>query len=144
MVIAGLAKRYTAATMPQAAALWQRFAEHLGRIPGQVGTVTYGVMTDRVEGTGGIGYLCGVEVAGSAPLPAGFSQIEVPALKYAVFAHDGHVSTIQRTVDAIWRQWLPASGYAPVDEPEFFERYDERFDPVTGTGGIEIWVPIEV
>jgi AraC family transcriptional regulator len=29
-----------------------------------------------------------------------------------------------------------------IDAP-FFERYDERFDPRTGMGDVEIWVPIK-
>jgi len=28
-----------------------------------------------------------------------------------------------------------------TDAPNF-ERYDERFDPLTGNGGFEIWVPV--
>jgi len=28
-----------------------------------------------------------------------------------------------------------------ADAPTF-ERYDEKFDPATGNGGLEIWVPI--
>ena len=27
--------------------------------------------------------------------------------------------------------------------PAFFERYGEAFDPQTGTGGIEVWLPIK-
>jgi AraC family transcriptional regulator len=29
----------------------------------------------------------------------------------------------------------------PVRAAEF-ERYDERFDPATGQGGFEIWIPL--
>jgi len=29
-----------------------------------------------------------------------------------------------------------------ADAPTF-ERYDETFDPLTGNGGFEIWVPIK-
>ena len=28
-----------------------------------------------------------------------------------------------------------------ADAPSF-ERYDEKFDPSTGNGGLEIWVPV--
>jgi AraC family transcriptional regulator len=27
--------------------------------------------------------------------------------------------------------------------PDFFERYGEEFDPQTGMGGIEVWIPIK-
>mgnify|MGYP003409082453 CR=1 FL=1 len=37
--------------------------------------------------------------------------------------------------------WLPISGMKAADAPSF-ERYDEKFDPATGNGGLEIWVPV--
>jgi AraC family transcriptional regulator len=33
------------------------------------------------------------------------------------------------------------AGVTAADAP-VFERYDEKFDPRTGLGGLEIWVPI--
>ena len=53
-----------------------------------------------------------------------------------------HISTIRRTVNTIWNHWLPASGMKAADAPNF-ERYDEKFDPLTGNGGLEIWIPVE-
>ena len=67
--------------------------------------------------------------------------MRIPEQRYAVFTHTEHVSTIRRTVNAIWNQWLPASGLKAADAPNF-ERYDEKFDPATGNGGLEIWVPV--
>jgi AraC family transcriptional regulator len=43
---------------------------------------------------------------------------------------------------AIWNDWLPRSGWRPVDGPEF-EVYGERFDPRTGRGVIEVWSPVQ-
>jgi AraC family transcriptional regulator len=43
--------------------------------------------------------------------------------------------------------WLPESGHEIVrgtaDAPNFFERYSEEFDPRTGMGGMEVWIPIK-
>ena len=64
-----------------------------------------------------------------------------PTQKYAVFTHRDHISTIRRTINTIWNHWLPASGLKAADAPNF-ERYDENFDPLTGNGGLEIWVPV--
>lgn len=58
-----------------------------------------------------------------------------------MFTHAGHVASIRRTVNTIWNQWLPASGLKAADAPNF-ERYGETFDPATGNGGFEIWVPV--
>jgi AraC family transcriptional regulator len=56
--------------------------------------------------------------------------------------HSGHISGLRATWDAIWNQWLPASGLETADTPDF-ELYDERFDRATGLGAIEIWFPIK-
>jgi len=36
---------------------------------------------------------------------------------------------------------MPESGFKATGGPEF-ERYTKSFDPVSGNGGVEIWVPI--
>lgn len=38
--------------------------------------------------------------------------------------------------------WWPTSGLEHGETPDMFERYDERFDPYTGMGVTEIWLPI--
>ncbi|HEY4210934.1 MAG TPA: GyrI-like domain-containing protein [Steroidobacteraceae bacterium] len=68
--------------------------------------------------------------------------MRLAAQRYAVFAHRDHVSQIRRTWNTIWTQWLPASGHAVADAPHF-ECYPETFDSRTGTGGLEIWVPLQ-
>jgi AraC family transcriptional regulator len=70
------------------------------------------------------------------------SQVEIPSHRYAVFSHRSHVSTIRYTIEAIGKDWLPNSGYKAAGDPDFFERY-KSFDPETGIGDIEIWLPIE-
>ncbi len=35
-----------------------------------------------------------------------------------------------------------AAAHEAADAPDF-ERYGEEFDPRTGTGGVEIWIPIK-
>jgi predicted transcriptional regulator YdeE len=140
-LIAGLNATYTFETRSQIPTQWGRFAPQMGSIPGQVGTASYGVCWNYKPGSG-FDYLAGVEVNGSAPLPAELSQVRIPPGRYAVFTHRGHVSTIPQTLDAIWTKWLPNSGHQAVDAP-CFERYDERFDPQSGMGGFEIWVALK-
>lgn len=127
------------------AAQWMRFAPHIGKIPGEVEGAAYGICFDLCQGDErGLVYMAGVEVAGGAAnLPAELSPLSLPAQRYAVFRHPDHVSTLPATVDAIWRKWLPGSGQEPAGEPAFFERYGEEFDPLTGMGGVEIWVPLK-
>lgn len=141
MLIAGLAGRYNDETVVGVPAQWQRFAPAIGHIPGQIGQTTYGVCCNG-DDEGNIDYISGVEVADFSELPAEFARLRLPAQRYAVFRHRDHVSSIRRSWKTIWTKWLPESGHQLADAPTF-ERYDEHFDPRTGSGGCEIWLPIK-
>jgi AraC family transcriptional regulator len=143
--IAGLREHYTSETMKNIPELWQRFAPHIGNIPGQVGRVAYGLCFNALSADG-MDYLAGVEVSSSSDLPGDFSVASIPAQKYAVFSHREHVSKMYETLDAI-NNWLPGSGIEvgceTAEAPNFFERYSEEFNPQTGMGGMEVWIPIK-
>ena len=111
-----------------------------------MGHVAYGVSLFKGAGSGECEYcLAGVEVSDFSGLPSELSQLRIPAHKYAVFPHREHVSRIWNTIDAIGQKWLPGSGYkVAADALGFFEPYDENFDPQTGFGGMEVWMPIKV
>ena len=145
LLIAGLRKSYAPAAMRSIPAQWLTFAPHIGKIPGQVGRTTYGVCWQAAH-SANIEYLSGVEVSTFAGLPSDFTVVSLPATKYAVFPHRAHVSKLYDTCDAISR-WLPESGHqsaaADAETPAFFERYSEEFDPQTGMGGMEVWVPLQ-
>lgn len=134
--VAGLRGRYTYETAAGIPALWQHFASH-GAVPNRIGPHEYGVC---VHGEGGAyDYTCGVEVRGTAV--GGLALLHIPAQRYAVFFHAGHISAIRMSYRAIFDESLPASGLCATGGPDF-ERYDERFDAGTGEGGVEIWIPV--
>jgi AraC family transcriptional regulator len=141
LLIAGLGGRYTFETNEGIPAQWQRFGPYIGTIPGQVGWTTYGVCCNT-DDAGSFEYICGVEVSDFSDLPEELSRIRLPAQRHAVFSHRGHISTIRSTVYTIWNKWLPESGLAVADAPDF-ERYDDRFDPKSGSGVVEICIPIK-
>ena len=119
---------------------WQRFQQyHPATFPARVGHVAYGVCCNGDDT--GFDYIAGVEVSDFSDLPREFSRVRIPEQKYAVFTHSDHISTIRRSINTIWNQWLPGSGLKAADGPNF-ERYDEKFDPMTGNGGLEIWIPV--
>lgn len=120
---------------------WDAFAKYLGKIPGQAGWTTYGVCFN-MDGTGKMDYMCGVEVTEDVAPPDGLTLLRIEPQLYAIFSHRGHVSRIKETWDAIFREWCPASGRTLLAAPQF-EVYDERFDPKTNEGVVEIWIPIE-
>jgi AraC family transcriptional regulator len=82
-----------------------------------------------------------VEVEQIAEVPPGMLALCIPANSYAVYTHRGHIARIGDTVKSVWGEWLPASRYQHVPAPDF-EFYDARFDPETGKGEVDIYVPI--
>jgi AraC family transcriptional regulator len=44
---------------------------------------------------------------------------------------------------AIFSDWLPTSGHQAAAAP-VLERYGPEFDPRTGAGGFDIYVPLKV
>jgi AraC family transcriptional regulator len=140
LLVAGIGERYNHESGAGIPGQWQRFQQAVANIPGRVGQVAYGVCCNG-DDAGNFDYIAGVEVSDFSDLPREFSRVRVPEQKYAVFTHRDHISTIRRTINTIWNHWLPASGLKAADAPSF-ERYDGNFDPLTGNGGLEIWVPV--
>ncbi len=142
MLVAGLRASYTMATADGIPALWQRFVA-FGRLPNMIGNVYYGACFPTPTG---FDYMCCVEVPDAAGIRPELTHVTVPAQRYAVFAHREHVSKLRHTLDYIWHNWFPTSGYKPVQPtrgaPAFYERYGEKFNPVTGMDDIEVWMPI--
>ncbi len=141
MLVAGLGERISQETSAGIPGLRQRFHQHVQDLSGRVGPAVYGVCCNG-DDAGNFDYVAGVEVADFSDLPREFSRVRIPGQRYVVFTHTEHISSIRRTVNTIWNRWLPTSGHIVADAPNF-ERYDEKFDPVTGNGGLEIWVPIK-
>ncbi len=141
LLIAGINARYACGPGAGIPAQWQRFAPHIGALPGEVYGVTYGVIHND-DDAGGYDYLCGVEVADFAQVPAELDRLRIAPRLYAVFTHEGHVSAISATIQAIWSTWLPNSDYEAQDAPNF-ERYGREFNPMTGMGGLEFWVAVK-
>ncbi|CAG4920564.1 AraC family transcriptional regulator [Paraburkholderia gardini] len=141
LLVAGLSGRYHYERNDGIPAQWQRFGPSIGKIPGQVGQVAYGVCFNN-DDAGNFDYLCGVEVADFSALPADLARVRIGEQRYAIFEHRDHISAIRRTWNTIWNKWLPESGHEIADAP-VFERYSERFNPTTGMGGVELWIPLK-
>jgi AraC family transcriptional regulator len=141
LLVAGISERCTqengGAGIPNQ---WQQFHHSVAHIPSRVGNVSYGVCCNG-DDAGNFDYIAGVEVTDFSDLPRELSRVRIPEQKYAVFTHSEHISTIRRTINTIWNHWLPVSGFKAADAPNF-ERYDGKFDPATGDGGLEIWIPV--
>ena len=141
IVVAGLNESYAFEDRVKIPRQWERFVSQIGKVPGRIGQVSYGVCW-KVSPERGFEYLSGVEVKDATKLPAEFTTVRLPAGEYAVFMHRAHVSAIGNTIDKIWKDWMPQAGLNIATSP-CFERYAEEFNPQTGMGGMEIWIPLE-
>lgn len=141
LLIAGIGRRFACDDFAGIPALWQEFTPHLGAIPGRKSTATYGLVTGA-GASDSYFYLAGVEVRDVDDLDGGLTGIRLPAQRWAVSRQGGHITTISATIHAIFSQALPEAGLTPGNMPDLLERYGEGFDPVTGAGGFEIWVPV--
>lgn len=140
--LAGLVQRHDCQKPEGIPNQWRRFSAYLERgIEAQAGHTAYGVCYNFEE-DGCFDYLCGVQINTSCALPAGLVTLQIPPQTYAIFTHAGHVAGIRSTMNAIWSQWLPASGKKAVEAP-LLEVYGPQFNPLTGLGGFEVWLPID-
>jgi AraC family transcriptional regulator len=139
LLIVGPSERVGFDNLAAIPALWQRFGPHIGHVPGQTGNVSYGACYNTDDT--GFDYIAGVEVRDFTSVPQEFARLRISEQHYAVFTHSQHISTIRTTFTAIFNDWFPNAAVSPADAP-VFERYDDRFDPRTGTGSFEIWVPV--
>ena len=119
----------------------QRFMALYNDIPDKANPIPLGACSD-VDEDGNFNYVCGVEVTRVSDAPRGLSVLRVPAQTYAVFTHRDHVSMIGATYSAILDRWLPDHGKTAGNGASL-ERHLETFDPRTGLGGVEIWMPLK-
>lgn len=143
MELAALRQRQSMASGSGIPDQWQRFSRWLGHLDGQVGEADYGIVDQVEEGCDDYDYLCAVEIRPGSELPAELERVRVPAQRYAIFRHEGHISGIRSTIGAAVGDWLPRSGHRQVEDGiGFLERYGPEFDPLSGNGGVEIWIAI--
>jgi len=142
--VIGMAGRFTP-TSSRIPELWGRFAPRIHEVPCRRGAHTLGLCMDADPGAVAeacFTYVAGVEVDRVADVPAEMASFTVPANTYAVLTHRGHLSRLPDMVRHVWGSWLPASGYRHVAAPDF-EFYDpERFDPGTGDGEVDLYIPV--
>jgi AraC family transcriptional regulator len=141
MLVVGITERHSFGATEGIPGQWQRFMRHYADIPDKAQPIPLGVSAN-MDDDGNFEYMTAVEVSKASDLPTGIKQLRIPAQHYAVFRHCGHVSTLGDTYSAIWNDWLPAHDRKAADGP-CLERHLETFDPRTGLGGVEVWIPLE-
>ncbi|MCM2523974.1 AraC family transcriptional regulator [Stenotrophomonas maltophilia] len=122
-----------------------------GAIPGQwaqlnrewpaPAPVSFGVCCNN-DDDGGFDYIAALPIGSLGPVPAHWQRVDVPARRYLVAWHGGHISAIRSTWFWLLDHYLPSAGLSLADAPDL-ERYDARFNEHTGNGGVEIWLPVD-
>lgn len=142
------------------AELWARFGARLGSPAGYEHAVCYGVCANAIGGSrpagmgmpteGGWRYTAAVHLPRHAnsqrafdveARAAGLEALHLPAQRYAEFTYRGPVVGIGGAFAAVFGEWLPAAGLAPIDRPQL-ERYAGRWDPAADTNEMDILVPV--
>ena len=146
--LCGLDTRFNAFGSPEPDAmellprLWQQMHAEVKqqKIAARVfwGMVDSSTANDQLQG---MTYMAGFEVQPGRNFE-NLTQVEIPAQTYACFTHQGPLSRIDETIEAIFRDWLPASDYRHTGGPEL-ELYDERFAFEHPDSILEYWVPVE-
>jgi AraC family transcriptional regulator len=131
--------------------LWRRFRPLMARIPQRHGKHTLGVIEVIDKDAGAFAYSAAVEVerdavTRAAKLPDGLVGKTLTGGRFAVFTHKLASREIggelTRTLGYIYGTWVPNSG-VKLRAYYDLEVYDERFDPATISGEVDIWVPVK-
>jgi AraC family transcriptional regulator len=140
LLFVGLSERVPFTDMQNIAAQWERFMSGpYGEVAHKISEPPVGITTGVTDE--GIEYVCAAGVTKFGPMPRNCIKLTLRPATYAIFAHEGHVTQIRETYEAIWNEWFPKSGKTPAEAPSF-ERHNDSFDPRTGNGGLTIWIPI--
>ncbi|MEZ5336422.1 MAG: GyrI-like domain-containing protein [Methanolobus sp.] len=83
-----------------------------------------------------------VEVSSHDAIPDGMEAYTLKGGKYAVFIHKGPASAFPGTMQFIFAEWLPASGYE-IDDREHFEVLPEDYDRNNPGAEEEVWIPLK-
>jgi len=140
IAIAGYTRSYKFSDPSQIPAQWANFAQQIPQLTSIANPETFGIIYNGSADN--FDYLTGIEVSAEQNIPDSMTTLQLGSQTYAVYQHSDNVATLGHTCGEIWSERLPASGYIPVQAP-WFERYGDSFDPTTGDGGMEVWIPIE-
>lgn len=144
MRLVGITRRHAMSNPSGIPGQWQEFNGFFGNIDGQLGRSAYGVVDTGAAPQDEFDYTCAAEITEGAEPPRELISLRIPAQTYAIFTHKGHVTSIRSTIGAAYGDSLPRSGREASVDAGFIEHYGPAFDPRTGNGDIEIWVPLKV
>jgi AraC family transcriptional regulator len=121
--------------------LWKGFLSRLSEIEYRVGDDCYGVVRQEAPGSERLEYHAATAVTAVGKLPEGFVAFELPAAKYARFAHRGPVQDVNHTVNYAYSTWLAQSEHRHTYAPDL-EIYGADYHPTSSDSVIYYAIPI--
>jgi len=140
IIIGGFSRPYKFTDVSEIPIQWASFAGQMSQVTQAAKADTFGVIYNGSAEQ--FDYLTGTEVSASQTLPESMISLRLQPQTYAVYPHHDNAATLAKTCEEIWSKKIPAAGYQPIQAP-WFERYGESFEPTTGDGGLEVWIPIQ-
>ena len=138
--LVGLCRRYACQDTSGIFAQWGEFSRMGGSLPPPRDDNAYGACRD--PGPEEFDYLCAISVSDDpVPLTEPMQSWQIPQAQYALFRDRGHISGIKPLLSTIFQTWLPQSDWQIAPLP-VIECYHEEFNPQTGEGGYEVWIPV--
>ena len=123
------------------AQFWQLYLPREQEIAGRIDPQTCYGLCMAGEGEA-LRYVAGVEVKPGTLAPARMVTVDVPAQRYAVFAHSGTVEGIGSTFSYVYQQGLQDNGLRRKPGIDF-EYYDERFlGPMNPASQLDLYFSI--
>lgn len=141
----GLAKEFNHDTSDGISALWTAFWKRHKEVENAVNGHCLGLCVG-VEDDDAFTYAAALEVTGLENVPKGMRGWTIAGQTYAVFTvplsgKEPIGAELRRANRYIWNTWLPKSGYVFAKAADF-EYYDDRFDPKTLSGEIDLYIPV--
>ncbi len=151
LTVVGLEAAFISALSPNATnfkvipPLWDKFVRRADRVTHRIGHNMLGVIYGRPPPQRShpheMQYIAAVPVSSTSEMPEGMVAHTVAAGTFAVFTHRGPIHTIGKTVDEIYRVWLPQSTWKHAQIADV-ELYDERFCGGGVGAEMEIWISV--
>ena len=132
----------------QTGSLWGSFMPFRSQIRERIGTALYSLQVypanyfSNFDPATTFTKWALTEVGSLENLPEGIEPFMLPAGTYAVFIHKGDTSSFPNTLQFIFTNWLPGSGYH-LDNRPHFEILGDRYKNNDPDSEEEVWIPIK-
>lgn len=146
----GMQRRMTFASIPQeTVALWKQFMPLRKQISNTVDANFYSLQVydsflkmNKVKATDTFTKWAAVEVTDYDTIPEHIESYDLDGGLYAVFLHKGLGSEFAKTMNYIFREWLPNSKYT-IDHREHFELLGAKYKNNDPSSEEEVWIPVK-